>query len=88
MWMDFPDDLDDGWWMMDDGFPMDFSLEFISDEVDLVHHGVGGRDVLLLLRHRPVRIDNDDDDDDNDDDVTGLFTFFIAATDSFGARMV
>ena len=50
-----------------------------------------GRDVLLLLRHRPVGIDNDDDgddDDDDDDDVTGLFTFFIAATDSFGARMV
>ena len=69
-----------------------FSLEFISDEVDLVHHGVRGRDVLLLLRHWPVRIDDDDDfgddDDDNNDDVTGLFTFFIAATDSFGARMV
>ena len=70
-----------------EGFPPIFSLEFISDEVDLVHHGVGGRDVLLLLRHWPVRINNNDDDDD-DDDVTGLFTFFIAATDSFGARMV
>ena len=31
-----------------------FSLEFVSDEVDLVHHGVRGRDVLLLLRHWPV----------------------------------
>ena len=72
-----------------DGFPLDFSLEFISNEVDLVHNGVRGRDVLLLLRHRPVKIDDDDDDgDDDDDDVTGLFTFFIAATDSFGARMV
>ena len=78
-----------------EGFPPMFSLEFISDEVDLVHHGVRGRDVLLLLRHRPVRIDDDDDnddddddEDDDDDDVTGLFTFFIAATDSFGARMV
>ena len=48
---------------------------------------MSGRDVLLLLRHWPVGIDNDDDGDD-DDDVTGLFTFFIAATDSFGARMV
>ena len=69
---------------------MMLSLEFISDEVDLVHHGVGGRDVLLLLSHWPVTIDDDDDADDrdDDDDVTGLFTFFIAATDSFGARMV
>ena len=32
--------------------------------------------------------DGGDGDDDDDDDVTGLFTFFIAATDSFGARMV
>ena len=73
-----------------EGFPPMFSLEFVSDEVDLVHHGVRGRDVLLLLRHRPVGIDDDDgdDDDNDDDDVTGLFTFFIAATDSFGARMV
>ena len=74
-----------------EGFPPMFSLEFISDEVDLVHHSVRGRDVLLFLRHRSVGIDNDDDGDDEDngdDHVTGLFTFFIAATDSFGARMV
>ena len=37
-------------------FPSMLSLEFVTDEVDLVHHGVRGRDVLLLLRHRPVKM--------------------------------
>ena len=62
MWMDVSDDLTAltvfvylylylcGWIS-----PM-ISLEFISDEVDLVHHGVRGRDVLLLLRHWPLHL--------------------------------
>ena len=59
------------------GFSM-LSLEFVSDEVDLVHHGVGGRDVLLLLRHWPVGIENDDDDDDDDDDeVTSIMSCLL-----------
>ena len=32
------------------------NLELVSNQIDLVHDGVGRRNVLLLLRHRPLHL--------------------------------